>query len=172
MDVRENLSKEKTGVGFDPLSAASTASAFTLRFLLHPERANRIIQQKSIDDQQLSLEEVLKQLVDQTFGKTYKDGYKQEVQQMINMEVLQHIMSLGASDTAYFQVKYEVNQALNYIGSLLYKDKKSTMAYASEYNKLISAYRTNPKQFKKQAAPKIPDGSPIGMEACSYLDNH
>ena len=33
--------KGKTGVAFDPLSAANTASDMTLKYLLHPQRANR-----------------------------------------------------------------------------------------------------------------------------------
>ncbi|WP_296311605.1 zinc-dependent metalloprotease, partial [Winogradskyella sp. UBA3174] len=50
--------KGKTGVAFDPLSAANTASDMTLKFLLHPQRANRLVLQKSLDENQLSLEDV------------------------------------------------------------------------------------------------------------------
>ncbi|MDX1315332.1 MAG: zinc-dependent metalloprotease, partial [Eudoraea sp.] len=49
----------KTGVSFDALSAAETASDMTLGLLLHPERASRLIQQKSLDNRQLGLEDVL-----------------------------------------------------------------------------------------------------------------
>ncbi|NNL32892.1 MAG: DUF5117 domain-containing protein, partial [Flavobacteriaceae bacterium] len=61
--TRESF-KGKTGVAFDPFSAASTASDMTLKLLLHPERANRLIQQKSLDNSQLALEDVLKTIID------------------------------------------------------------------------------------------------------------
>jgi hypothetical protein len=56
--TRESF-KGKTGVAFDALSAAETAADMTLEFILHPERASRLIQQKSLEFQNLGWEEVL-----------------------------------------------------------------------------------------------------------------
>ena len=39
----------KTGVSFDPFSAASTASDMTLSLLFNPERLNRVMVQHSLD---------------------------------------------------------------------------------------------------------------------------
>lgn len=52
----------------------------TLRFLLHPERANRMIQQKSLDKNQLGLDEVF-DLLASNFTKHHKDAYLSEIQQ-------------------------------------------------------------------------------------------
>ncbi len=60
--TRESING-KTGVAFDALSAVETASDMTLSFLLHPERASRLIQQKSVDPNNLGLEEVLDAVV-------------------------------------------------------------------------------------------------------------
>ena len=163
--TRESF-KGKTGVAFDPFSAASTASAMTLKLVLHPERANRLIQQKSLDANQVSLKNVFDTLIENSFGISYKDDYLNEVQQMINVEVLQYIMNLAVNDTAFFQVKSEANNAIGRISELLY-DKKNPVKYGSQYAKLISDFRKHPEKFKIQSSPKIPDGSPIGSDVCN-----
>lgn len=167
--TRESFSS-KTGVAFDPLSAASTASEMTLSFLLHPQRANRLIQQYSIDNNQLSLDEVLGLLIDNSFKKKYKDTYLNEIQQMINIEVLQYLMNLAVNDASFFQVKAKANDAINSISKLIY-DKKMALPYGLQYAKLIAEFKNKPEKFKLEAAPKIPDGSPIGNDACSYTSN-
>lgn len=167
--TRESFSS-KTGVAFDPLSAVSTASEMTLSFLLHPQRANRLIQQYSIDNNQLSLDEVLGLLIDNSFKKKYKDTYLNEVQQMINIEVLQYLMNLAVNDASFFQVKAKANDAINSISKLIY-DKKMALPYGSQYAKLIAEFKNKPEKFKLEAAPQIPDGSPIGSDACSYTSN-
>ena len=167
--TRESFSS-KTGVAFDPLSAASTASEMTLSFLLHPQRANRLIQQYSIDNNQLSLDEVLGLLIDNSFKKKYKDTYLNEIQQMINIEVLQYLMNLAVNDASFFQVKAKANDAINSISKLIY-DKKMALPYGLQYAKLIAEFKNKPEKFKLEAAPQIPDGSPIGSDACSYTSN-
>lgn len=162
--------KGKTGVGFDALSAVSTSSQMTLKYLLHPERANRLIQQKSLDSKQLGLEDVLNALIDASFGKQHKDAYLKEVQQMINIEVLQYMMNLAVSDAAYFQTKHEAKMAIRKISRLLYDNKQKNHAYAEMYRSMISEFNSKPEKFKKKDAPKIPDGSPIGTDMCSYTN--
>ncbi|GAA4808050.1 zinc-dependent metalloprotease [Litoribaculum gwangyangense] len=167
--TRESF-KGLTGVSFDPLSAASTASDLTLKLLLHPERMNRLIQQKSLDIEQIGIKEVFNELINNTFKTNYNDAYLEEVQQMVNVEVLQHLMNLAVSDKAFFQVKSEANDAINLLSKLLY-DKKRPVKYASQYSTMISEFRKNPDKFKLKDSPKIPDGSPIGSDICNYNQN-
>ncbi|MDG5491889.1 zinc-dependent metalloprotease [Psychroserpens sp. SPM9] len=164
---RESFSS-KTGVAFDPLSAASTASDMTLKLLLHPQRANRMIQQKSLDSNQLSFDELLKELLDRSFGKQYKDTYKDEIQQLINERVLLHLMNLAVNDQSFFQVKAKVNVAINSLIRDYLSDKKNPSPYAAAYSQMIQQFREHPEQFKLENAPKIPDGSPIGSDYCNY----
>ncbi|MEM5566274.1 zinc-dependent metalloprotease [Psychroserpens sp. AS72] len=163
--------KGKTGVAFDPMSAAATASDMTLKLLLHPERANRMIQQKSLDDKQLGFDEMLKQILDASFGKTYNDAYKDEIQQLINERVLLHLMNLAISDTSFFQVKAKANDAINSLFRDYLADKKKPSLYASQFSLLIKEFREDPEEFKIENAPKIPDGSPIGSDFCNYNEN-
>ncbi|MGC6430691.1 MAG: zinc-dependent metalloprotease [Jejuia sp.] len=156
-----------TGVSFDAFSAASTASALTLRLLLHPERMNRLILQKSLDNNQLSIQEMLEILINNSFKINYQDDYLNEVQQMINVEVLKHIMNLSVSDKTFFQVKFEANKMIDNISKVL-SVKESASKYASQYQSMISEFRNYPEKFMLKYPPKIPDGSPIGSDICTY----
>ncbi|MBA6153642.1 zinc-dependent metalloprotease [Gelidibacter maritimus] len=159
----------KTGVAFDALSAPSTASDMTLEFLLNPQRANRLVQQKSLDHNQLGLEEVLNELIANSFGKTHKDPYLFEVQQMINFNVLKYMMNLAVADAAYFQVQAMANKALGEISKNFSDKKRDVNPYAAQYVQMISELREHPDKFKLESAPRIPDGSPIGTNACDYI---
>lgn len=160
--------KGKTGVGFDPMSAAVTAADMSLSFLLHPQRANRLLQQKSIDANQLSLEVVLDRLSASSFGINYEDPYKNEIQHLINERVLLHLMNLALSDEALFQVKYYANNAISKISrDYIYHKKKGTV-YAAQFAKIIRDYTNEPEKFKMPKPSAIPDGAPIGSEFCGY----
>ena len=159
----------KTGVAFDALSAASTASDMTLEFLLHPQRANRLIQQKSLDENQLGLDDVLNNLIENSFSKIYKDSYLAEIQQTINVNVLKYIMNLAVSDASSFQVQAKAHDAIGEISKKLYDKKQSLKPYASQYRRMIIELQSHPEKFKLEPAPRIPDGSPIGTDACGYI---
>jgi hypothetical protein len=166
--TRESFSS-KTGVAFDPMSAAVTASDMTLELLLNPQRANRIIQQKSMDDKQLGLDEVLNEVLEASFGNVHKDSYKKEIQELINERVLLHLMNLAVSDDSFFQVKAKANEALNSFLSDYFHAKKPS--YVAQYDMMVKQFKEHPEKFKIENAPKIPDGSPIGSGFCNYNDN-
>ncbi|NNE31020.1 MAG: zinc-dependent metalloprotease [Winogradskyella sp.] len=164
--TRESF-KGKTGVAFDPLSAANTASDMTLKYLLHPQRANRLVLQKSLDENQLSLQQVFDDLIKASFGKTHKDAYLSEIQQQVNVNVLKYLMNLAASDQSYFQVKAIANKTIKDIA----KKNLAMDAFQFQYNLMINEFYEHPDKFKLKNAPKIPDGSPIGSGACNYMPN-
>ena len=165
--TRESF-KGKTGVAFDALSVASTSSDMTLRLLLHPERANRLIQQKALDNNQLGLQDVLDKLLSQTLKKKKQDGYHGEIQNMVNYSVLNHIMAMGGSKNALPQVTAITKFELMKLKTLLSKDHINPISL--DMVKMIEGFLGNPKGYKSVTYPKIPDGSPIGSDKCSYLD--
>jgi hypothetical protein len=155
----------KTGVSFDALSAAETAADMTLGFLLHPERASRLIQQKSLDAGQLGLDEVLEQLYQATMNRSHKDNYLAEVQKSINYRVLMHIMNLAAHKEVHPQVNALSNVTLMKIRSW---SAQSAEADMREITRRIDAFNKDREEFEVIASPEIPDGSPIGM-ACTQI---
>mgnify|MGYP003665718976 FL=1 len=159
--TRESING-KTGVSFDALSAVETASDMTLLFLLHPERASRLIQQKAIDGNNLGLEEVINELISTTINNKHKDAYLSEAQTTINFRVLFHIMNLAGHTEVHPQVNAIASQKLKELSFQLAKDSGSNAIYA-EMIKRIKEFNEHPELFKVIPSPKIPDGSPIGM---------
>ena len=161
--TRESF-KSKTGVAFDPFGAVETASAMTLGILLHPERVTRLVQHNSLDSSQLGLVEVLDDLIANSFQKSYKDSYYQELQNIVNYQVLNHLFHLSSNKDMYWQVNAIVNDKIDKISSLLNNSKTPGIQkiYHKDMIKMISNFKKNPTKFKKPITPKIPDGSPIG----------
>jgi len=159
--------KSKAGVAFDPFGAVETSSNMTLSLLLHPQRVTRLVQHKAMDRSQLGLVEVLDEVIANSFKKSHKDAYYQELQNVVNTQVLNQLFYLSSHDGMYVQVNAIVNAKIDEIASLLSasKTKKGVQEiYNQEVLKRIANFKKNPKKFQKPSVPKIPDGSPIGME--------
>lgn len=155
--------KANTGVAFDALGAPATASDFTLTLLLHPERAARLVQQEALYNDP-GLREVLEELVSSTIKSSQKDDYLQKVQNTINFNVLQHLISLAIHPDATPQVRAETNQVISDLQNWL--EGKQDVIHRQMLLE-IENFRRDPALYKtKPTAPKIPDGSPIGSYRC------
>ncbi|NNK28694.1 MAG: DUF5117 domain-containing protein, partial [Flavobacteriaceae bacterium] len=166
--TRESF-KGKTGVAFDALSAAATSSDMTLKLLLHPERANRLIQQKALDDDQMGLQDLLEELLSATIKRKKNKGYFGEIQNMVNYSVLDHIMAMAGNDKALPQVTAITSFELMKLKTVLTKDHINPVAISMV--KMIDGFLGNPKGHKSVTYPKIPDGSPIGSGICTYMED-
>ncbi len=162
---RESL-KGKFNIGFDALSAAETAAEMTLNLLLNEEKASRLIQQKALDKNQLSLQDVLDELLKETVYKTEKDSYLNEVQNTVNYRVVWHIMKLAKSEDVLPQVNAIANHTLKTIKE---KYTNNNDANKAEIAYRITQFYKNPEKFNIPKSPKIPDGSPIGMSCFGKL---
>lgn len=158
--TRESF-KSRTGVAFDALSAAETASDFTLSLLLHPERLSRLVQQKALDKNNLGLQEVLEQITNATIKTNYKDAYLHEINTTISFRVVKHLLKAAANSSSLPQVNAIVTAHLQSLKTWLINQKDD---YALAMAKEIDAYLKKPESYKLQPSPKIPDGSPIGMD--------
>ena len=162
--------KSMMGVGFDPISIASTASDMTFSLLLHPERMNRLILQKSLNSSSLGISEVFDRLISYTFKVNNEDLYINEIQQTVNHKALEHLMNLVVSNNCLFQVKDAANKAIGSIEKLLLSKAYKDFAYSSYYKDLIKNFKSNPEKYKMSKSLRIPDGSPIGSSECSYIN--
>ncbi|TBV26782.1 peptidase [Meridianimaribacter sp. CL38] len=166
--TRESF-RGNTGVAFDPFAPVETSSDMTLGLLLNPERMNRVYQQKVLDKSQLGLKEFLEILIDATIKKKTENSYQGEVQQIINLSVLNNIMALSASEKLMPQAQALVNFEVMKLKVKLQERRVDPMAMFMV--KEIDKFLGNPKGFKAPSSPKIPDGSPIGSDACFYHSN-
>ena len=164
--TRESF-KSKLGVAFDPFSAVETASEMSLNLLLNPQRISRLIAHKSLNKNQLGLDELIDELIAKTINISHKDTYYQELQNVINVKVLEQLFYLSTYENQYKQVNAITIFKLNKIKSILNnkKSKDIQKVYDNAMVRMIDKFLKSPSSFKKQNAPKIPDGSPIGSYA-------
>ena len=162
--------KSNMGVRFDPISIASTASGMTFSLLFNPERMNRLILQKSLNNSSLSISEVFDRLISYTFKVNNENLYINEIQQTVNHKALEYLMNLVVSNDCLFQVKDAASKAIDSIEKLLSSKAYKDFTYNSYYKNLIKNFKSNPEKYVMSKSLKIPDGSPIGSSECSYIN--
>ncbi|GEQ86238.1 hypothetical protein ULMS_17460 [Patiriisocius marinistellae] len=155
--------KSKNGVAFDAIGAAATASDMTLKLLLNPQRANRLVQQKAMDKNTLGFTEVVDELIDATFGNFKGENYEQEINKTVQFNVVQHLMNVSVSGQSKPQIKAISMSGLQKISEMI---TKGNSAFDIFLHSEIDNFKRFPEKFKVMAAPKIPDGSPIGSFEC------
>lgn len=167
----------RTGVTFDPLSAAETAADLTLSYLIHPERASRLVAQHARHAEQPDLAVLLDNLIGATWKKIHPKGYHGEIQRVVDKLVMYHLMNLSvntsASDQARAIAYLKLDELQKWIDTKVKTeadtDQKAHLTFASAQLKL---FKENPKaveEYYKNVSP--PDGAPIGMDddfACGY----
>ncbi|EAQ41588.1 zinc-dependent metalloprotease [Polaribacter sp. MED152] len=156
--------RSKLGVAFDAFSAVETTSEMTFSLLLNPQRMSRLINHKSLDESQLGFAELLDIVIQNTIKVNPKNSYHQELQNVINLQFLEELMYLSANKNQYKQVNAIASYKLGEIKTIYQnkKDRGVQQIYNQAMLKMIDGFMKNPTSFKKTAAPKIPDGSPIG----------
>jgi hypothetical protein len=162
--TRESFESDM-GVAFDPYAAVASASNLTFSVLLHPERISRLILQKSLDKKQLGYEELLDTLIANTFKIGHKDNYKRELQNIINETLLHQIFKLTGAKDHYLQVRAVGMKKISEI--MVYLKERDSKGYQRMADDLmirdITEFLKDPEWKKMRQAPKLPDGSPIGM---------
>jgi len=157
--------KGRTGVSFDPFSAAQTASEFSINLLLNAERLNRIKVQNSVNSSRFNLNKLFDDILSSTFGKNHKDEYLNEIQHIINTNILTYLLKITIDKNAFVQVQNTANKYINLISN---NNFKSSKLHYEDYQFIIKDFKINPESYKGKISKKIPDGSPIGSESCNY----
>ncbi len=175
--TRESF-KSNLGVAFDPFSISETSADMTLSLILRPKRLNRLILQNSLNNSTLSLENLYDFITKRTIlSKTnnvplIEDSYHEEVQHIVNMTLLKNIFKVINDSSTFSQVKNISNDFLAKITlELLSKKRKDykLSKYSSHYLKMIGDFYEDPDEYEIKDSLKIPDGSPIGTDNCSYI---
>ncbi|MGK0175546.1 MAG: hypothetical protein ACI9AT_001933, partial [Ulvibacter sp.] len=162
--TRESF-KSKNDVAFDAIGAASTAAEMTLKLLLNPKRANRLVQQKALNESGFGFDKVLKELNRTVFNTKGSSSYETEVNKSIQFVTLTQMMNLASSKLAIAQVKSQVNVMIDKLSSDFAKKGDD---FSIQLGREITSFREHPENFKVMESAKIPDGSPIGSFECYY----
>jgi hypothetical protein len=165
--TRESF-RSRTGLPFDALAAAEAGAAFTTSFLLHPERAARLVEYSARDSRLPSLGEVIDKLIVASWkAPVPQQSYKAEVQRTINTAILQGIMRLAQDDEASAQARAIALLRLDDLRLWLEGKRKSVSDDATKAAYLLASVQIaefvkNPKAVSLPKPLPAPPGQPIG----------
>ncbi len=156
-----------TGLTFDPVSAAEANAKHTVSLLLNGQRLARLQQQSVMDSSIPSAQELIESLIKQSIKNSAEKGLSLLVQQRVNQQVVEHLLSLWHNKNLVTEVRSEVYVALRQLKEWLadnYDARKykrlsaqfmlleEQIAYSLQQGKLVHPVST----------VKMPPGSPIG----------
>jgi glucan phosphorylase len=134
--------------------------------ILNSQRVSRLIQQEAVYKNQLTLNEVITQLVDQTFKLKESDSYHKSINEINQSNLFKHLMLLSTSNNVYPQVRAEIFNSLEDL--LTWLKNNPEVKYSKFYQNQINQFMSQPKLLSPLKSEKIPDGSPIGSIACDF----
>ncbi|MEM6702867.1 MAG: zinc-dependent metalloprotease [Acidobacteriota bacterium] len=164
---RENF-PGRTGVTFDPLTAADVAADLTLGLLLHPERAGRLVIHPARDADQVGLFEVLDRILERTWQAETPSGVEAEVQRIVQTAVVRHLERLSLSGVALPQARAAALAALQDLNSWLLDRAPGDRAQAAHYAataQRLEAFLDEPGEVEMTTPVRTPDGDPIGSRS-------
>lgn len=168
---RENF-PSRTGLTFDPLSAAEVAATMTVSMLLDPQRASRLVIHHARDAQQPSLLSVLDRLVDSTWKRGGAKGMQAEVKRVVDGVVLDHLQELASSKRASIQARAQALIVLEELADWLKSERsheREERAHRRLAARSIRLFLDQPDIKQPRSELAAPDGSPIGMDSMEQL---
>ncbi len=153
---------------FDPLGAAETAANMTANLLFNTERAARLVDFGARDSANLSLSEMVDQVMRQTWQSDINEGYAGATQNTVNHVVLYHMMNLASDESASSQVRAIMNLKLESLREWMKTEAEQNATKENRIASLLYGYRML-QQFKDKGEMFMPTqplepppGSPIG----------
>ncbi len=162
--------KSRTGLTFDYLAAAETATNLTLKMLFNPERASRLITMKARDkSNQPGLTYVMNEIINKTILKEMTDNkdylnlsnVEKEISKMVNHSVLNHLFMLANSKTTHQEVNARTFSAIKNLKKTFETKDSEEYHYHYLLDK-IEKFLSGEINIQYPNELKPPDGSPIG----------
>jgi hypothetical protein len=168
------LIKIKTELTFDPLALAETAADQTFSLILHPARANRLIEHHARNSSLPSLQSVIDKMVNATFKSTPKSGFEGAVQMSTNYALFANLAKLSLHTGTSAEAKAITILKLEQLKSLLTAKVSSDEEWRAHYNyviRQITLFQQNPEEFKQEDPLPAPPGMPIGDFDIEFCGN-
>lgn len=172
------LIRIRTGLTFDPLTAAETAADLTYSMVLHPARANRLFEHHSRDARLPSLEGVIDKLLLASIKAAPKNGYEGAVQMAADYAMFANLAKLAVSDDASPAAKAIALAKTKQLKTWLTTRPAASEEWSAFYGYLAGLadrLSEEPDEFKTQEALEAPPGQPIGdygLDYCGYASKH
>jgi hypothetical protein len=165
-DRHRELFPRNTGLPFDVLMPATVAADMTVSFVLRPDRAARLVNQKALDASLPGLDEVLDRVIAAGFDSKRANGYEAEIARAVGRVVVDRLMALAGTAPAP-QVRAIASQRLRAL-----RERAHTRASAADgadaaflalVAEDIGRFLDRPAEAAKPVSPPAPPpGAPIG----------
>ncbi len=152
-----------TGSIFDALSPAVVAADLTMSYLLEPQRAARLVEQKALDATLPGFEDVVGEIVKSTFGVPTNSTYEAEIARSVERVVVDRLMD-AAANARMPQVRAVVQAALAMIVKMGGTDPNRALMAQD-----IQRFNARPSPAPLVATPIPPPGAPIGDPGMDFL---
>lgn len=168
MPSTRELFRGNTGPAIDALGIAQTAADVPLSLILHPQRANRLVEYHARENN-LSLETVIDEIIEHSWERSFGDDYHDAIQKVVNHLVVVNLIELHASSQANPLTKAIVFGKLSELMEML--EEREDDVVAQQAAMIIDSYLDDPEEFEAPDSLSPPPGSPIGsgpMLYCNY----
>ncbi|MGB0895528.1 MAG: zinc-dependent metalloprotease, partial [Parashewanella sp.] len=153
------------GVIVDPLAMAEVLSRHTLNNILQPKRLDRINQAYWMDEEQLSVAELIDDVMHASFLGQAVEKAQTAIWMRVNAVAVDSLLASLHSKNTTTEVKAILASKLEFaIGRLKHKAKRAGSAQAAHFNWLATSIEKgiDDKQFRLIEKPlPMPPGSPI-----------
>lgn len=162
--------ESKTGPAFDYLAAVETAASVPFSFIFNADRFNRLLTYKARNSDQPGVDAVLDRTISAVWKSPSSNGLDRTLQQVVEMEMLSHLMGLAVNDRAYDEVRAKAYAKIKEIRTFANSRKSRRTNEDGTYYTYVMAeidrFLDEPEGFKMPNRIKAPDGSPIG--SCDF----
>ena len=148
-----------TGPTFDLLSPVNSLSDIIFSFILNPQRASRLAQQKVYYKNQLGLSESLDFMINKFFKTKTLDNVEQ-VDLIIRNNLIFKMIDLFEDKNSPVEVKSVVLSKLHELNTSFENDKNKRNDY---FKFILKRFFQGKLKVESKMKLKIPDGSPIGQ---------
>jgi hypothetical protein len=158
----------RTGPTFDPLAAAETAIEMVMSLLLHPQRCERLYQQKQVDDQMPGLAEYLDAIREQIFDENSGSGFASTLRYISGGILIDQLAALVADDQLSSAVRAcsydQILKIKTRLSAKIDTENDAEQERFGRYYTLIIDRLLETLPVKTQGIKlRPPDGSPIGQ---------
>jgi hypothetical protein len=163
-DFSKELFTKRTGLSFDALSPAESATDMVLSFLFHPARLSRLVQQE-LTMGGLSLNDMLKTFRTRTFSAPRLKDIDGLIQQQNEQLILTYLMAATLNTDINFGARAIIKNQLSEISTQIKAaEKTATDPLWKGHYQLAIMRMEKPELAKPTLHTPPPPGAPIGCE--------
>jgi predicted Zn-dependent protease len=163
-DYNSELFNRKTGLAFDPLAAAESATDIPLSFLFNTKRLNRLVEYQA-ENNGLGIDDMIEVLTSKIWNQKKAEGLEGLIQKQNEQMLLTYLLAVSINDNASFATKAALLKAIDDIKTKVKSQLKKSKDDTQKGYLLLTLERIkSPEKAKATLHEAAPPGAPIGCD--------